>query len=83
MTLREANVQPTLGRTRTATRNASSQVNYALMASVMAAEIEPKKFEDAMKHPAWQEAMKSEINSIKRNATWDLVDKPKIGRAHV
>ena len=46
------------------------------MASVMAAETEPQRFEDAMKHPAWQEAMKSEISSIERNATWDLVDKP-------
>ena len=46
------------------------------MASIMAAETEPQRFEDAMKHPAWQEAIKSEINSIERNATWDLVDKP-------
>lgn len=76
LTLQDANVQPTLRRIRTATNNAYQQVNYALMAFVMEAELEPQKFGDGKGHSAWQKAMESEIRSIEKNATWDLVDKP-------
>ena len=40
----------------------------------MEAEIEPQCFEDAQGHPFWEDAMKSEIQSIEKNATWELVD---------
>ena len=41
LTIRDANAQPALGKTRTASKNASYQVNYALMALVMDAELDP------------------------------------------
>lgn len=41
---------------------------------------EPETFKEAMESPdyeKWQEAMKSEIRSLKDNQTWDLVELPK------
>ena len=37
---------------------------------------EPENYEDAQMNPAWQEAMKEEIHMIKKNHTWELVDRP-------
>ena len=42
----------------------------------MDAELEPQKYEQAKGDPAWEKAMESEIRSIEKNVTWDLVDKP-------
>nr|GEV78095.1 ribonuclease H-like domain-containing protein [Tanacetum cinerariifolium] len=38
---------------------------------------EPKSFEEATKHQPWIDAMNSEMESIYKNKTWDLVELPK------
>lgn len=38
---------------------------------------DPIHFEDAIKDKKWIEAMDEEMNAIKRNKTWDLVELPK------
>eukprot|EP00253_Pinus_taeda_P031357 PITA_31357 len=38
---------------------------------------DPIHFEDAIKEKKWIEAMDEEMNAIKRNKTWDLVELPK------
>ena len=38
---------------------------------------DPIHFEDAIKDRKWIEAMDDEINAIKKNKTWDLVDLPE------
>lgn len=35
-------------------------------------QVEPQQFEDAVKHEVWIKAMDEEIDSIKRNSTWEL-----------
>ncbi|RDX68181.1 hypothetical protein CR513_52856, partial [Mucuna pruriens] len=37
-------------------------------------EVEPVEFEKAVTKEKWLKAMKEEINSIKKNQTWKLVD---------
>ena len=39
--------------------------------------LEPQKFEEAVKENIWQDAMDEEIRVIKKNRTWELVDRPK------
>ena len=36
--------------------------------------VEPANYEEASKSDAWRAAMYEEIESIKRNHTWDLVE---------
>ena len=38
---------------------------------------EPSSFIEASRQVEWIEAMKSELDSIERNKTWDLVELPK------
>jgi len=38
--------------------------------------VDPKNYVEAMKDAKWIEAMKNEINSIKKNKTWELVTLP-------
>ncbi|CAL8135751.1 unnamed protein product [Prunus armeniaca] len=38
--------------------------------------IKPETFEEAIKDEAWQKAMENEIEMIKKNKTWELVDRP-------
>ena len=38
---------------------------------------DPLYFEDAIKEEHWINAMNEEMESIKKNDTWDLVDLPK------
>jgi hypothetical protein len=38
--------------------------------------IEPENFEEAFKEDAWRKAMQEEIDSIEKNKTWELVEKP-------
>ena len=38
--------------------------------------MEPESFEDAMRQDVWVIAMKEEINMIKNNETWELVNPP-------
>ena len=35
---------------------------------------DPTQFEEAVKHEKWRKAMDSEINSIEKNQTWELMD---------
>ncbi|CAN1159985.1 Uncharacterized mitochondrial protein AtMg00820, partial [Linum perenne] len=47
-------------------------------------EEDPKTYEEAMNSPEvsfWKDAIQSELDSIKSNHTWDLVDLPKGSRA--
>ena len=37
---------------------------------------DPILFEEAVKHEKWRKAMDSEINSIEKNQTWELMDLP-------
>ncbi|CAL8169320.1 unnamed protein product [Prunus armeniaca] len=39
--------------------------------------LEPQKFEEAVKEKIWHDAMEEEIRVIKKNSTWELVDRPK------
>ena len=65
-----------LGRTRSSSRHASSNfVDYSLVAT--ACNEEPLTFEDACDDPHWMSAMLSEMDSIYKNATWELCELPK------
>ena len=47
-------------------------------------EVEPQTFHEAMtssESPLWKEAIKSEIDSILQNLTWELVDLPPGSKA--
>ena len=48
---------------------------WALISEVME---EPLTFVEADKDKAWQAATKKEIDSILRNQTWNMVDRPRI-----
>lgn len=50
-------------------------VNYALMSQVLSVQ-EPSTLEEAQKDPKWVEAMQIEYDSIMKNRTWSLVDRP-------
>ncbi|XP_019465092.1 PREDICTED: uncharacterized protein LOC109363293 [Lupinus angustifolius] len=45
------------------------------------AEMEPVSFDQAIKEQCWIEAMKEEINSIEKNATWELTELPRNKKA--
>ena len=67
---------PLVGRTRSSSRNASSNfVDYSLIATTC--NEEPLTFEDAFDDPLWINAMQSEMDSIHRNGTWELCELPK------
>ncbi|CAL9017140.1 unnamed protein product [Prunus brigantina] len=38
--------------------------------------VEPETFEEAIKDAAWQKAMETELEMIKKNDTWELVNRP-------
>jgi hypothetical protein len=38
---------------------------------------EPGSVEEAQRDPCWRRAMDKEMQSIKENSTWDLVDLPR------
>ena len=50
-------------------------MNYALMLQVTSVQ-EPSTFAEAQEDERWVEAMESEHNSIMKNHTWDLMDRP-------
>lgn len=39
--------------------------------------LEPSGFEEAILDPKWQAAMEEELEMIKKNKTWQLVEKPQ------
>ncbi|KAL0360219.1 UNVERIFIED_CONTAM: Retrovirus-related Pol polyprotein from transposon TNT 1-94 [Sesamum radiatum] len=41
---------------------------------------DPTTFESAIKEEKWRKAMNDEIDALKRNDTWELVDLPKVAR---
>ena len=48
----------------------------ALMAEIMAETKEPASLEEALADPSWKAAMQAEYDSIMKNDTWELVDRP-------
>ena len=42
----------------------------------LSSEQEPTNYQEAIKQPCWKEAMKSEIEALVLNKTWDLVETP-------
>ena len=42
---------------------------------------DPTQFEEAVKHEKWRKAMDSEIQSIEKNQTWELMDLPTGSKA--
>ena len=51
-------------------------VNMDLMANIMQVQ-EPTPIEEAMSRPEWRSAMQAEYDSIMKNDTWELVDRPE------
>lgn len=47
-------------------------VHFALLADA-----EPISHEEALQEHVWKNAMLEELNAIKKNNTWELVDLPK------
>jgi hypothetical protein len=37
---------------------------------------EPRSYEHAMMYPEWEASIKSELNSLISNGTWELIDQP-------
>jgi len=76
--LEEADEAPTLRRSRRIEEQQRAQeniVNYALMSQVLAVQ-EPTTIAEAQEDERWVEAMDLEYDSIMKNHTWDLVDRP-------
>lgn len=42
----------------------------------IAAHIEPKTYDDAIKHDCWKQAMQNELTSLNQTGTWQIVDLP-------
>ena len=42
----------------------------------LATNIEPKSFKEAMKHKVWRDSMKSEVDALEGQHTWDLQELP-------
>ena len=57
-------------------RTSDHIVNMALMVDIIGSVSEPTSVEEAMSDPKWKEAMLSEYNSIIKNDTWELVERP-------
>ena len=51
-------------------------VNMALMAEIICSVKEPTNVEEALENPKWKAAMQLEYDSIMKNDTWELVDRP-------
>ena len=71
-----------LGRTRTVTKQLVNELGnlaaeVCLMTSLVAETGEPKSTREALNDRNWYNAMKSEISSLEKNETWDLVPRPQ------
>ena len=76
--MEEADEAPTLRRSKRIEEQQRAQaniVNYALMSQVLAVQ-EPTTLVEAQEDERWVEAMELEYDSIMKNQTWDLVDRP-------
>lgn len=63
-------------------RQPSSRLrDYMVLTSEMELEREPQTYHEAMQSKGWQETIASEVDSIKRNHTWEVVDLPVGKRA--
>ena len=58
-------------------RTSDHIVNMALMVDIIGSVSEPTSVEEAMSDPKWKEAMISEYDSILKNDTWELVERPE------
>ncbi|XP_055819241.1 uncharacterized protein LOC129888008 [Solanum dulcamara] len=50
--------------------------NYQTYLSAFSAALEPQSFQEASKDQRWIEAMEKEIQALKENHTWNIVDLP-------
>ena len=58
---------PTKGTRYPAHRSFIAQINQVT---------EPKNYSEAVLHPEWQEAMRSELQALQANSTWTLTSLP-------
>ena len=58
-------------------RPASRLRDYLVLSSEIGPEREPQSFAEAIQSEGWREAIASEIESIKKNQTWEVVDLPE------
>ena len=59
-------------------RRPSSRLrDYLVLSSEIGPEREPQSFAEAIQSEGWREAIAFEIESIKKNQTWEVVDLPK------
>jgi hypothetical protein len=59
----------------TRTRAPSSRLkNFWTLA--VSEESEPSSYQEAIANPGWQAAIQSEVNSILKNETWEVIDRP-------
>ena len=42
----------------------------------LSTDFEPTSFKEAASHDEWKEAMQKEYDSLRKNGTWKLVDRP-------
>lgn len=54
---------------------------YCSYLIALATNIEPRSFKEAMKHKVWRDSMKSEIEALERQHTWDLQELPPTKKA--
>jgi len=50
--------------------------SYQNFLDVIIGEEEPKHFQESVKHPKWRKAMVEEIEALKKNEIWSIVDLP-------
>lgn len=55
---------------------------YQYYVSKFLAEVEPANYEEAANDKRWVQAMKTEIQALEDNKTWELVPLPK-GKKHI
>ena len=79
-TIRDSRILPP-DSTLEGPRRSAQLAPHASFASLFTADYiahsEPKSWQEAIEHPQWRDAMEKELDSIDRNETWTLVDRPR------
>jgi hypothetical protein len=71
----EAEAPQGTGRYPTRTRRPSAKYQDFWMLSAESLE-DPLTYTDAVADPAWHDAIRSEVDSVLENQTWDVIDRP-------